>query len=137
MNIIFQIVSLTPAPQSNFSPLAAFSAGDIISGLIRVALIVAVVVFLFLFVFGGIRWIFSGGDKQAVESARSQLTSALVGLLIVFATWAIILVIQRLFCINLTNLVIPSIQSEGTTGGGGCPTQGINPANRDMWWLSQ
>lgn len=118
--MIFQVVSLTPIPQSQFGPLTRITAGGMVGGFIKLALIIAAIVFLFLFIIGGIRWILSGGDKQAVESARSQLTSALVGLVIVFATWAVILIIQTLFCVNLLDFILPSILPGSTGQRGGC-----------------
>jgi hypothetical protein len=83
----------------------------IISALVRLSLVIAAIVFFFILVVGGIRWILSGGDKANTEAARSQITSALVGLIIVFAAWAILELIRIFFGINiLTTLEIPSAQ---------------------------
>jgi len=61
-------------------------------------------------VIGGIKWIASGGDKAQTESARNQITAALVGLVIVFAAWAILALIKVFFGIDiLTTLTIPSV----------------------------
>ena len=46
---------------------------------------------------GGINWISSGGDKGKLEIAQHRITNAVVGLLFVFAAWAIyIMVLQFL-----------------------------------------
>ncbi len=92
-----------------FGSLAGFTFGGIVSGLIRGALVVAAVIFFFMLVIGGIRWIASGGDKGQTEAARNQITAALVGLVIVFAAWAIAQLIQVFFGINIFNLSITSI----------------------------
>lgn len=89
--------------------LAGIQPGDIVSGLIRAALVVAAVVFFFILVIGGIRWIASGGDKGATEAARSQITAALVGLVIVFAAWAIVYLINAFFGVNIFNLTITPV----------------------------
>jgi hypothetical protein len=60
-------------------------------------------------VIGGIRWIASGGDKAQTEAARNQITSALVGLVIVFAAWAIVALINVFFGINIFSLAIPTV----------------------------
>lgn len=81
----------------------------IISAGIRLTLVVAAVIFFFVLVIGGIRWITSGGDKAQTEAARSQITAALVGLVIVFAAWAIVALVGNFFGIELLNgLQIPS-----------------------------
>lgn len=93
-----------------FQGLAGLEIGDIVSGLIRGALVIAAVVFFFILVIGGIRWIMSGGDKAQTENARNQITAALVGLVIVFAAWAIVALINTFFGIDVFNLTITSIQ---------------------------
>lgn len=93
---------------SDFSALTSLSVPGIVSGLIKLALVVAAIVFFFILVVGGIRWIASGGDKAHTEAARSQITAALVGLVIVFAAWAIIALIQTFFGINIFQLSLPS-----------------------------
>lgn len=86
--------------------LAALTIGQIISTIIRVLLIAAAVVFFLWLVLGGIRWIMSGGDKARVETARDQVTHALIGLVIVFSAFAIARLIDVLFGVNLFELQI-------------------------------
>lgn len=92
----------------DFGSLTTLTLPGIISGLIRGALVVAAVVFFFILVIGGIRWIASGGDKAATEGARNQITAALVGLVIVFAAWAILELIRVFFGVNIFNLSLPT-----------------------------
>lgn len=103
-----QKISLTPPPQSGFEALAGLTVERLVTGFIRLTLIIAAIIFFFILVIGGIRWILSGGDKAATEAARSQITAALVGLVIVFAAWAIIQLINTLFGINILELKIPT-----------------------------
>lgn len=79
------------------------TVGSIIGGLINLVLIVASLIFFFILVIGGIKWIISNGDEKSVESARSQITNALIGLAIVFAAWAILKLIGILFGLDLTS----------------------------------
>ena len=72
-------------------------------------MVIAAIVFFFILVVGGIKWIASGGDKAKTESARNQITSALVGLVIVFAAWAIVALINVFFNINIFELAIPTV----------------------------
>lgn len=94
-----------------FSGLNAITIENLVSALIIIVLVIAALVFLFMLILGGIRYITSGGDKGQTESARSQITAALIGLVIVFAAWAIINLISAFFGINILSLNIPNAQT--------------------------
>lgn len=102
-------INLKPTSGSGFSPLGSLTVPGIISALIRLTVVVAAIVFFFILVIGGIRWIASGGDKAQTEGARNQITAALVGLVIVFAAWAIVALVNTFFNIDIFSLAIPSI----------------------------
>jgi hypothetical protein len=95
-------------PSAEFSNLSSVTIPSIISALITLILIVAALVFFFMLILGGIKWISSGGDKAQTESARNQITAALIGLVIVFAAWAIITLINTFFGVNILNLTLPT-----------------------------
>ena len=61
---------------------------------------------------GGIRWILAGGDEKAVSSARSTITAALIGLVIVLLSFAIIKLVEAFFGVTIISgtITIPSIQ---------------------------
>jgi len=86
--------------------LGGLTIPGIIAGLIRLTLVGAAVIFFFMLVIGGIRWIASGGDKAQTEAARNQITAALIGLVVVFAAWAIVALIKTLFGIDIFTLKI-------------------------------
>lgn len=96
------------SPKGEFGPLGNLTIGGIVAGLIRLILVITALVFFFILVIGGIRWIASGGDKQQTEAARNQITAALVGLIIVFAAWAIVQLINTFFGINIFELTLPT-----------------------------
>lgn len=95
------------SPTGEWQNLRELTIGTIVSGLVRLILVIAALVFFFILVIGGIRWIASGGDKTQTENARNQITAALVGLVIVFAAWAIVKLIQTFFGIDIFSLDIP------------------------------
>lgn len=77
--------------------------GALISALASLAIIIAgVLVFLYL-IWGGIQWITSGGDKAATEKAQQRITSAVIGLAIVAASWALIRIIGTFFGVDIFN----------------------------------
>jgi len=86
----------------------------LVSGGIRLLLVVAALIFFFMLVVGGVQWIVSGGDKAGSENARKRITSALVGLAIVFAAWAIATLISTLFGVNIFSLIVPTFYGTST-----------------------
>lgn len=86
---------------SQFINLVNISAGDIVQYGIQLILVLAAVIFFFILVTGGIRWITSGGDKGQTEAARAQITAAFIGLVVVFAAWAILGLVGTFFGVNL------------------------------------
>jgi hypothetical protein len=51
----------------------------------------------------------AGGDKEATQKATKRISTALIGLTILFSVFAIIFVIESLFGISLTKFKIPTI----------------------------
>jgi hypothetical protein len=76
---------------------------------IGLAFVIGALIFFVMLVMGAIQWISSGGDKQALEGARGRITSALIGLVLLFAAFAIIRFIQNFFGISILTLDIGSL----------------------------
>lgn len=51
---------------------------------------------------GGLEWISSGGDKSILEGAQKRITNAIIGLFVLFASWAIYLVILQVLGLSPT-----------------------------------
>jgi len=76
---------------------------------ISLGFIIAAVVFFFMFITGGIRWIISGGDKTQVEMARAQVTHAVIGLILTFFLFVVINLIEQFFGISLRQFNLPKL----------------------------
>ncbi len=98
-DLIAQVVNIS-APEQ-FRNLQNIDFNSLVTIVISFAIIVAALAFFFMLILGGIKWITSGGDKGKVESARSQITAALIGLVVVFAAWAILSIVENFFHVNL------------------------------------
>lgn len=61
-----------------------------LSAVIGVMTIIAFIWFTFQFLIGGIRILGSGGDKAGLEAAKKQITSGIIGLVIVIAATFIV-----------------------------------------------
>ena len=104
-------VAITPTGDG-VAGVGGLTVEGLITFVITAILVLAGVIFFFMLLLGGIRWILSGGDKAATESARGQITSALVGLVIVFSAWAIVTLIEGLFPnVNILNFQLNEIGS--------------------------
>ena len=101
-------INIKPVPGSGVDNLVNLTPSGMISGSISLIFIVVSIIFFFILVFSGLKWITSGGDEKKVASARSGITNALIGLVVVFSAWAIIRVISSLFGITiLGDIVLP------------------------------
>ncbi|MCX7928483.1 MAG: pilin [Patescibacteria group bacterium] len=110
LNGIVLAGSLNLAPNNGLAANAiGFTPERIVSALILFALVIAALVFFFMLLWGGIEWILAGGDKNKTEEARGRITGALIGLVIVFAAWAIVNLASTFLGTSLTNLTIPNI----------------------------
>lgn len=84
--------------------------GGIIGAVIQVLLILAILLCLFFLLYGGIRYISSGGDKGKIDQARGTLTAAVVGLIISLLAFFILnLVLFVITGRGLSTLTIPTL----------------------------
>lgn len=61
--------------------------------LLQFVLALAALLVFFYLIWGGIEWITSGGDKGKTEKARDKITAAVIGLIVLAASWAILMLI--------------------------------------------
>lgn len=80
------------------------------SVLIRLGFVIGSVIFFYMLTIGAIRWITSSGEKGKLETAQKQITSALVGLVILLLVFAIINLIETLFGISILKLTLPTLE---------------------------
>jgi hypothetical protein len=119
-------------PEGGFEGLRDVDFQRIVSYGIQLVLVVASIAFFFMLIAGGMNWITSGGDKMKVQTARKQITNALIGLLIVFSVFTVIMVIEVLFNVSILEGIGPgappseggaviTIRASGTEDGGVYP----------------
>jgi hypothetical protein len=75
--------------------------GKVVRNLVIIAFFAAGLFFLAQVLIGGISWINAGGDPKAMEAARSRITNAVIGLVIVAASFAIALIVTTALGINI------------------------------------
>lgn len=94
-NVFAQVQDPTITIKRPESTVKIENIGQLISALVGALLIISALLAFFFLILGGIQWITSGGDKAGMEAARNKITHAIVGLIIVGAAWAIMILIQN------------------------------------------
>lgn len=92
-----------------YSGVTNITVASAVGWLIGLVFIISTLIFFFILVFGGVKWITSGGDEKKVAAARASITSALVGLAIVFSAWAITKLLGTLLGVDLFKLEFKSL----------------------------
>jgi hypothetical protein len=62
--------------------------------------------FFFMFIWGAISWILSGGDKAHVENAKGRITNALIGFVLMVTVFAVVAFIETFFDVNILSIDI-------------------------------
>lgn len=68
--------------------------------------VVGVTIFLFMIILGAIGWISSGGDKAALEAAKGKISNAIIGVVVLLSTFALVKIIETFFGINILTIDI-------------------------------
>ncbi len=110
-----------PAPAGDVSvPIAVptgalplnLDIGKLPQFIITLLFVVGVIIAIAFLIYGGIKWVMSGGDKAGVEAARNHIVAAIVGLVIIAAAFFIIQVVFRLLgtTLDISTLTIPTLK---------------------------
>ena len=90
--------SINAVAQDQFSNLASYTLnGQFISAVITMLFIIAIIIALIYLIWGGIKWIMSGGDKAALQAAREHVIAAIVGLVVIFLAYFIVNFVLGIF----------------------------------------
>ncbi|KKS96227.1 MAG: hypothetical protein UV71_C0001G0101 [Microgenomates group bacterium GW2011_GWC1_43_13] len=80
--------------------------GLLFKNIVSYALGFAGIVLFILLLVGGFKFITSGGDPKAVESAKKTLTSAIAGLFIILVSYLIMILISNILGVDVTEFKI-------------------------------
>ena len=79
----------------------------VIQNIISILAPIAAVAFLIMLIVGGFQFLTSGGDPKAVAGARTTLTYAVIGIILVVVLWLILLVMKNIPGVDTTTVTIP------------------------------
>jgi TRAP-type C4-dicarboxylate transport system permease small subunit len=100
----FLDLDFSPPQESGFNNLTKTDPQKFMSAAIQALLVLGVIIFFFMLLSGGIKWMTSQGNPAQMEGARKTITAAVVGLVIVFSIFVIIMFINAIFGIDIGNL---------------------------------
>jgi hypothetical protein len=117
---VAQVIGIqTPDSVKNVSSLA-----ELIPRLFNIGIGVAGILFVVLLLLGGVQYLVSLGDEDAVTKARKLMLNAGIGLIIVVSSWGVGNYVLKLLGISVS-LTGGTIQSSQTSvGGGAVPSSG-------------
>ena len=87
----------------------------VFSNIVKVAVSVITLALFIMLVVGGFKLLTSGGNPKATESARNTMTYAVIGLVIIIASYLIMRVIQSFTGVSVTTFEIPVYTTPATT----------------------
>jgi len=82
------------APGSANLTSADAGFGKLMSGLLSFIMVIGSILVLVYLIWGSIEWITAGGDKGKVDTARTKITNAVIGIIVLGASTAILLLVQ-------------------------------------------
>lgn len=105
------IVECGTGPFATICGLTGARFGSVLGQIITFAFVIAIIIALGFLVWGGIKWVTSGGEKGGVEEARNHVIAAVVGLIIVFLSYFILNLIIFFFTgQGISSLEIPQLK---------------------------
>lgn len=115
---------------TTYRPLTQITAGNYVAGFIQIGLIIIVVACLLFLLIGGVRWITSKGEKEALAKSQKTISGAIIGLIIALAIFVILGLLSAFTRVNLLQFCIPGINGncsnirysdQGPSGGPNIP----------------
>lgn len=105
--------AIDPCPKPPFEKLCfpdANALGNLVGTGFTLVIVIAVLLALAYLIWGGIKWVMSGGDKTALEEARNHIVAAVIGLVIIFMVYLVLNIILRFFIgKGISELSLPTL----------------------------
>ena len=88
-------------PQAGYADIGLF-----ITNILKILFIIAIIVVLFMLVWGAYEWMTSGGDKESIGKARGRIIAALIGLAVLAVAFAIAVVAAQFVGFQGLNIIV-------------------------------
>jgi hypothetical protein len=89
--------------------VAKFKALEVIfSNILNIAVVLAGLVLFVMLIVGGLGYLFSAGDPEKAQKAQGTLTWAIIGFVLLIASWFILRFLKEFSGVDLTKFELPS-----------------------------
>ncbi len=96
-------------PTGSFAFLCNLQIGQAVGAAISFIFVIVALAALGYLIWGGFKWLTSGGDAKQVEAARNHIIAAVIGLIIVFLSFLVMNIVLGFFHANIFQLTLPSL----------------------------
>ncbi len=95
------VYALDISTMTDFAPTKITNIGQIVNLVLPLMMLGGVAIFFIMFLMAGFRWITSGGNPEEMKKIQSQMSSALVGMIIVIASYVVVKLIGVMLNIDI------------------------------------
>ncbi|HKZ35626.1 MAG TPA: pilin [Patescibacteria group bacterium] len=93
--------SAPPAFDEFREELAGATPGDIINLVVPLIFVIAGIILFMMLIFGGLTIFTSAGNPEGMKKGQQQIVNALIGLLVIFAAYWIVQLVEYSLGLNL------------------------------------
>jgi hypothetical protein len=88
----------------------ADNLGSYISSVLNITMVICLLLVFYNFLSAGLQWITSGGDKGKTEEARNKIVNAVVGIVIVASSYALVTFVAYVLGFSSINEALSSVK---------------------------
>lgn len=93
--------------QTNMVDNAAVRGSSFIRTVFTALMVVGIIYFIYNIIIAGLAFINSSGDEKKMATAKNHIMSAFIGLIVMFAVFAFLSLLQSILGIDLIKLTLP------------------------------
>jgi hypothetical protein len=105
---VIEILSISNI-SARFAHLKYLTPSEFLRTFINIMFGLAGVLAFINLIIGGLQWIWSGGEKEGLDKAKRRIIHSLIGLGIVYSSYALVYIIRVLYNIDLIQVVLSPI----------------------------
>jgi hypothetical protein len=116
LSFIASTLAQAPNPSLGPEPAGPKQIEEVFSRVVSVSVGLAFVVLVFALIWGGVKFLISGGEAKALQQARQTITWAGLGMMFLIVSWVALLLISSFTGVDVTKFNICILFP-----GGKCP----------------
>ena len=94
-------LDISASTMPDFAPTKIANIGQIVNVVLPLMMLGGVAIFFIMFLMAGFRWITGGGNPEEMKKIQSQMSAAIVGIIIVVVSYVLVKLIGTMLNINI------------------------------------